>query len=64
MELGSILKSDVFFFVTTIAVVIVTLLCIVVSIYSITILRDIRLVVRDIKFKYKIVQKFIRQIIK
>lgn len=64
MQIENILKSDIFFFVTTIAVVMMTLLGVVVSVYAIKILRDIRFMVRDIKFKYHIVQKFINHLIK
>lgn len=64
MQIENILKSDIFFFVTTIAVVVVTLLSVVVSVYAIKILRDIRFMVGDIKFKYHFVQKFINYLIK
>ena len=64
MQIENILKSDIFFFVTTMAVVVVTLLSVVVSIYAIKILRDIRFMVSDVKLKYHLVQKFINYLIK
>ena len=60
----NILKSDIFFFVTTIAVIIVTIITTIAGIYAIKILRDVRIIVKDIKFKYRFVQKFISRLIK
>lgn len=64
MQLENILKSDIFFFVTTIAVIVATFMGVIISIYTIKILRDIRSVIRDIKFKYRFIQKFIKHIIR
>lgn len=64
MQLGDVLKSDIFFFVTTIAVVIVTFAVVIVSVHAIKILREVRLIIKDVKFKYRFIQKFIKQIIK
>lgn len=64
MQLGNILKSDIFFFVTTIAVMLITIIAVIMGIYAIKILRDVRVVVKDIKLKYKFIQKFIKYIIK
>lgn len=64
MELENILKSDIFFFVTTIAVVAGTLMGVIVSIYAIKILREIRSVIEGVKFRYKFIQKLIKHIIK
>lgn len=64
MELESVLKSDIFFFVTTIAVVIGTFAVVIVSIYAIKILRDIRLIIKGIKFRYKFMKTLIKRIIK
>jgi hypothetical protein len=61
--MGEILKSDIFFFVTTIAVIIVTIVATIMGIYGIKILRDVRLVVKDVKFKYRFIKKFIKNII-
>jgi hypothetical protein len=59
-----ILKSDIFFFVTTIAIIIVTFLLVIIGVYTIKILKDVKSVVKDIKFKYRFIQKFIKHIIK
>lgn len=64
MPLENILKSDIFFFITSISVIILTLMISIISVYIIRILRDVRLIIKDVKFKYRFIKKFINSIIK
>ncbi len=64
MEFEGLMKSDIFFFVTTISVVVLTILAIIFGVYAIKIVRDIKSVSKDIKLKYKVIQKFISYLIK
>lgn len=63
MQIEGILKSDIFFFVTTAAVIIVTFMSVIIGIYTIKILIDIRKFIKNIKFRYRFVEKFIKKII-
>lgn len=58
------MRSDIFFFVTTIAVVIVTLMVLVIGFYVIKILREIRMAIKDVKLRYQVIKKIIRHLIK
>lgn len=64
MEFQGILKSDIFFFVVTIAVAVMTIIVVIVGVYFIKILRDIRMAIKSVKFKYRFVEKIIRNIIR
>ncbi len=64
ISLENIVQSEVFFFITSIAVVVVTIMISIVSIYAIKILQDIRQVVRDMKSKYEYLQKIINYLTK
>lgn len=45
----TIAKSDIFFFITSIAVIITTLIILVIGLYIIRILRDVRAIVQHLK---------------
>lgn len=64
MQIENILESEIFFFVTTIAVVVVAFTGVIAGIYIIKILRDLRFIIKDIKYKYGFIQKILNYIIK
>ncbi len=63
MPLENLLKSDVFFVVTTLTVMVMALMSVIVGIYVIRILRDVRALIKDITQRYEHVRRIINRIL-
>jgi hypothetical protein len=59
--MDSLAKSDIFFFITTIAVVILTILASIALVYAIKFLRDLRVMGREVKRQWEIIEADIEE---
>jgi hypothetical protein len=63
MQPESILKSDIFFFVATISVIVVALTGVIALAYIIKMVMEVRSAVKNLGLRYRMVHKFIKSLI-